>query len=208
MYGRLSGVIAKSPSQADGVAMSERAGSRASKCARSSSAAGASSGSGAPGSSSSRPRGIVPATRGRDARPSSKNVLASSGSYLLNHALSKAKWENVAELNYEKPLGNNAAKGRLASREAERRTRAISLRRALPAVGLGETHHSPEEPPVGPHAEDRRRGYGLGETNARTDQGMAGKTGEQQRRDHQLISIDGIRKATAFILSICLRISK
>jgi outer membrane protein TolC len=28
-------------------------------------------------------------------------------------------------LNYEKPLGNNAAKGRLASRDAERRTRAI-----------------------------------------------------------------------------------
>ena len=28
-------------------------------------------------------------------------------------------------LNYEKPLGNNSAKGRLAAREAERRTRAI-----------------------------------------------------------------------------------
>ena len=51
-------------------------------------------------------------------------------------------------LNYEKPLGNNSAKGRLAAREAERRTRAIEtgdLRRvvrlnvARTASGLIET---------------------------------------------------------------------
>ena len=33
-------------------------------------------------------------------------VLASGGSYLLNHALSKARYGDAAELNYEKPLTN------------------------------------------------------------------------------------------------------
>ena len=44
-------------------------------------------------------------------------------------------------LNYEKPLGNNTAKGRLAAREAERRTRAIEtgdLRR-LVRLNVGRT---------------------------------------------------------------------
>jgi outer membrane protein TolC len=44
-------------------------------------------------------------------------------------------------LNYEKPLGNNSAKGRLASREAERRTRAIEtadLRRQV-RLNVGRT---------------------------------------------------------------------
>jgi outer membrane protein TolC len=44
-------------------------------------------------------------------------------------------------LNYEKPLGNNAAKGRLAAREAERRTRAIEsgdLRRQV-RLNVGRT---------------------------------------------------------------------
>jgi len=44
-------------------------------------------------------------------------------------------------LNYEKPLGNNTAKGRLASREAERRTRAIEtadLRRQV-RLNVGRT---------------------------------------------------------------------
>jgi outer membrane protein TolC len=44
-------------------------------------------------------------------------------------------------LNYEKPLGNNSAKGRLAAREAERRTRAIEtsdLRRQV-RLNVGRT---------------------------------------------------------------------
>ncbi len=36
-------------------------------------------------------------------------------------------------LNYEKPLGNNSAKGRLASREAERRPQQIETRRSAPS---------------------------------------------------------------------------
>ncbi len=53
-------------------------------------------------------------------------------------------------LNYEKPLGNNSAKGRLAAREAERRTRAIE-------TGDLRRHGPPQRRPhgVGAHRDDR-----------------------------------------------------